>query len=269
MEQLTNQNQKKPKNFWQRLKKWQKIGTIILVLLLIYIFISSLFCLRSDPDFTKDLEYVACENNSDCVPEKCGCLNKEGAKNFSLWTTFCVRNLKCVIPSSCSCQNGKCVGSYDYGNDILEEVNLITNKTEHQTDEEKIESVFSTLLLAEKNCDIDLENSVITEKSKEIIHPTCSNMAAEYECYKNITKDDYEIYIKNDKAILHFYSFSNKEGWPFFFAKEKDEWKIDFHKMAFGIAMGGSGCATGWGWRNDEIVEEFCGYFEEGECPER
>ena len=71
------------------------------------------------------------------------------------------------------------------------------------------------------------------------------------------------------KAIMHFNSFSKKEGWPFFFAKENGEWKIDFNKMSFGIAMGGGGCDTGWSWRNDEIVEEFCGYFEEGECPER
>ena len=119
-EQNRNQKQEKPKNFWQKSKMWQKAGIVLLWLLLIYIIISSFFCLRSDPDFTKDLEYITCENNSDCVANPCGCLNEKGSKNFSLWTTFCVRNLQCIIPSSCICQNGQCVGNYDYGNDILE-----------------------------------------------------------------------------------------------------------------------------------------------------
>ena len=259
MGQYTGQKQKNPNNFQQRSKKWQKTGLVILWLFLIYIFVSSFFCLRSDPDFTKDLEYIACENNHDCVPEKCGCLNKKGSKSFNLWTTFCVRNLKCKIPSSCSCQNGVCVSSYGYGNEKFYE----------KTDTEKIGIVFNAFLEAEKNCDIDLANSVLTEKSKEIMHYTCSNMIAEYECYKDVTDNDYEIYVKNDKAILHFNSFSHKEGWPFFFTKENGEWKIDFYKMAFGISMGGSGCATGWGWRSEEMVEEFCSYFKKGECPEK
>ena len=149
------------------------------------------------------------------------------------------------------------------------QVILTTDKTEYQTDTEKIENVFMTLLVAQKSCDIELSNSIITKRSKEIMHSTCSNMAAEYKCYKDVTAYDYEIHIKNDKAILHFNSFSHKEGWPFFFAKENGEWKVDYHKMAFGISMGGSGCATGWGWRNEEIVEEVCSYFKEGECPEK
>jgi len=379
-----NKNQEKSKNFWQKLKMWQKIGTIIFVLILIYIIIIPLFfCTNIDFDFSKNSDYISCSQNSDCIAKTCGCLNEKGAKKFSFWTAFCVRGLKCTIPSSCSCQDRKCVGRYDYGNDILEDVSLITDKIEYQTGEEvkltvgnnlprdiygafeieiyrnnnwtilakdiyyncdiyeriskaplsnkanqtkkyiwdqktgclneelplneklrfkiilfkdsinmqnknyysneftigeiqevsliidKIESVFNSFLLAEKNCDIELANSVLTEKSKEVMHYTCSNMSAEYECYKSITDDDFEIYAKSDKAILHFNSFSNKEGWPFFFAKEDGDWKIDFHKMAFGITMGGSGCATGWGWRNEEIVEEFCGFFEDGECPEK
>ncbi|MCK5475170.1 MAG: hypothetical protein KAI71_01125 [Candidatus Pacebacteria bacterium] len=259
MEQLTNQNQEKPKNFWQRLKTWQKIGFIILGLFLIYIIISSFLCLRSGSDFTKDSEYITCENDHDCVSEKCGCLNKKGSRNFNLWTTFCVRNLKCMIPSSCNCQNGRCISNYNYNNE----------KFYKKTDEEKIKILFGTFLLAEKNCDINLANAVLTEKSKEIMHYTCSNMSAEYKCYKDITDNDYGIYVKNDKAILHFNSFSHKEGWPFFFEKENGEWKIDFHKMAFGISMGGSGCATGWGWRSEEIMKEFCSYFKKGECPEK
>ena len=259
MEQSTNQNQKNQRILGKKSKKWQKAGIVVLGLLLIYIFISSFFCLRSDPDFTKDPEYISCSQDSDCVARTCGCLNEKGAKNFSLWTTFCVRRLKCIIPSSCSCQNRQCISNYDYDNEEFYE----------KTDKEKIENVFMTLLEAEKNCDINLANSVLIEKSKEIMHHTCSNMAAEYKCYKDVTGNDYEIYVENNKAILHFDSFSHKEGWPFFFAKENGEWKIDFHKMALGITMGGSGCATGWGWRNDEIVEEFCGYFEQGECPER
>lgn len=257
--QSFNQNQK-PKNFWQKLKAWQKAGIIIFALLLICtVTISLLFCANIDFDFSKNPEYISCSQDSDCKAKTCGCLNKRGAKKFSLWTAFCRVHLKCVIPTSCSCQNGQCVSNYDYGNEEFYE----------GTDIEKIEDVFNAFLEAEKNCDIDLANSVLTEKSKEIMHYTCSNMAAEYKCYKDVGSDDYKIYRKNDKAILHFDSFSNKEGWPFFFAKENGEWKIDFHKMAFGISMGGGGCATGWGWRNEEIVNEFCGYFKEGECPER
>ena len=163
------------------------------------------------------------------------------------------------IHTSCSCQNGSCVGEWNYGNEEFYE----------KTDTEEIENIFMMFLKAEKNCDINLANSILTKRSKEIMHYTCSNMAAEYKCYKDITDNDYAIYIKDNKAILHFNSFGHKEGWPFFFEKENGEWKIDFHKMAFGISMGGGGCATGWGWRNEEIVEEFCSYFKEGKCPEK
>ncbi len=179
-----NQNQEPPKNFWQRLKLWQKIGIIVLavtdVVLLYYILLISpnLFDLR------------------------------------------------------------------------------IT---------ETPDTVFNTYLTAEEKCDINLANSVITEKSKEIMHYTCSNMADERKCHINKT---FKVLTKGDTAIIHFDDFSHKTGWPFFFAKENGEWKIDFYKMAFGIAMGGSGCDTGWGWRNEEIKNEFCSYFKEGECPE-
>lgn len=129
-------------------------------------------------------------------------------------------------------------------------------------EKEKVKSVFNTYLLAEERCDIDLANSVITEKSKEIIRYTCANMADERKCYvdKNIN-----ILTKQETAVLYFDIFNHKEGWPFFFAKENGTWKIDFYKMANGIAMGGGGCATGWGWKNKEIIDEFCGYFPEGD----
>lgn len=149
------------------------------------------------------------------------------------------------------CQNNKCIDKRFKS--------LITD------DEEKIEIVFNTYLLAEEKCNIDLANSVITEKSKEIMHYTCSNMVAERECYAGKTPT---IFAKEETAIIYYPPFNHKEGWPLFFARENGEWKIDFYKMAFGIAMGGSGCDTGWSWRNSEIIDEFCSYFLEGECPE-
>ncbi|MCK5123272.1 MAG: hypothetical protein KAQ87_03960 [Candidatus Pacebacteria bacterium] len=183
-------------------------------------------------------------------------MRKERKILVFLWTTFCGGGLMCKIPSSCTCQNGQCISNYDYEDEEFYK----------KTDTEKIEDVFMMRLEAQKNCDIELSNSIITEKSKEIIHSTCSNMANERKCY---VRKDFKILAKSDTAILYFSPFNHKTGWPFFFAKEDGKWKIDMHKMAFGITMGGSGCATGWSWRDDEIVEEFCGYFEEGECPEK
>ena len=173
-------------------------------------------------------------------------LNKKGASRFSFLTNLCGISVKCIAPSTCACENNQCKGSYN-------------------NDKEKIKSAFNTVLSADENCDIDLATSLITEKSKEIVHPTCSNMAAEREC---IINRGYKVLVKNDTAIIYFDDFSHKTGWPYFFAKENGEWKLDFYKMAFGIAMGGSGCDTGWGWRNEEIKKEFCSYFKEGECPE-
>lgn len=255
-----NRNQKQ-KNFWQKLKAWQKTGIILFIFLLIYIVIVPLlFCVDIiDSNFAQNSKSISCSKNSDCVITSCGCLNKKTVLKCGALVIFSDLFSSCEPPSSCSCQNGQCVSDYDYGSEEFYK----------GTDEENIENVFNTFLEAEKNCDIASANSVLTEESREIMNYTCSNMAAEYKCYKDIDSDDYEIYRKNDKAILHFYSFSHKTGWPFFFAKESSKWKIDFHKMAFGIAMGGSGCATGWGWRNEEIVDEFCSYFKEGECPEK
>ncbi len=182
------QNQEQPKNFWQRLKLWQKIGLIVLA---VAIGVFSYYILIRPLLFPPTLFYSSITEAPD--------------------------------------------------------------------------TVFNAYLQAEENCDIELANSIITEKSKEIMHYTCSNMAEERKCHVNKT---YKVLIKGDTAIIHFDDFSHKTGWPFFFAKENGEWKIDFYKMANGITMGGSGCDTGWGWRNDEIKQEFCSYFKEGECPE-
>ena len=342
---ILNQNQKQPKNFWQKLKLWQKISTIVgcmIILLLIYIVvIPLLFCTNINFNLTKNPEYVSCTQNSDCISKSCGCLNKEGASKFSWLTNLCGIRVKCRAPSACTCENNQCKGSYNYldvkqecclecknrttelpidigpnaecGNfavssrcveyfnnnpkTISECVNEIScggyegkkcpegyfceekkdcmdcygicKPLDNQIDnnEEKIKSVFNAYLSAEEKCNINLANSVITEKSKETMHYTCSNMLAESKCY--IYKEVMPtISVKNDTAILYFSPFNHKSNWPFFFAKENGEWKIDFYKMAFGIAMGGSGCDTGWGWRNEEIKNEFCGYFKEGECPE-
>ena len=132
-----NKKQEKPKTFWQRLKMWQKIGIIILGLIPIYIIvIPLLFCTNIDFDFSKNQEYISCSGDSDCIAKTCGCLNEKGANKFSFWTAFCGVRLGCLLPSSCSCQDRKCTSSYDYGNDILEEVSLITDKIKYQTGEE-------------------------------------------------------------------------------------------------------------------------------------
>lgn len=183
-----NQNQEKPKNFWQRLKLWQKIGIIVFAFV---------------------------------------------------------------------------IGAFSYY--ILIRPLLFPPTLYYSSVTEAPDTAFNAYLRAEEKCNIDLANSIITEKSKEIMHYTCSNMAAERQCHVNKT---YKALTKGNTAIIHFDDFSHKTGWPFFFAKENGEWKIDFYKMANGITMGGSGCDTGWGWRNDEIKQEFCSYFKESQCPE-
>ena len=152
-----------------------------------------------------------------------------------------------------------------YKTECLNLSTYYSHNTDPDADKKEIEDVFNTRLDVQKNCDIELSNSIITNKSKEIIHSTCSNMAAERKCYVG---RDFEILVKSDTAILYFPPFSHKTGWPFFFAREDGVWKIDLYKMAFGIAMGGGGCDTGWGWRDTETKEEFCSYFPEGECPD-
>lgn len=134
-----------------------------------------------------------------------------------------------------------------------------------KNEQQKIEFAFNTYVFAEEKCDINLANSQITKESKDVMHYTCDNMADESKCYKN---KEFQIFDNGNNAILYFSPFNHKTGWPFFFAKEDGEWKIDFKKMASDIAMGGGGCDTGWGWKNLEIKEEFCDYFLAGGCPE-
>lgn len=136
---------------------------------------------------------------------------------------------------------------------------------EYFSDEEAVTSVYKSYIEAGQNCDIDLANSIITEKSKEIIHYTCSNLKNETKCYIG---RDYEIRINGDNAVLYLTPFNHKVENPFFFSKENGEWKINFYKMWSGLYMAGSTCDSGWGWRNQELADEFCSYFEPGECPD-
>lgn len=118
-ENISEPNQEKQNFFWQRLKLWQKSGLVVLGLLLIYIIvIPLLFCTNIDFDFSQNQEYISCSKDSDCIAKTCGCLNEKGSKKFSLWTALCGVSLKCIIPSSCTCQNRQCIGSYAY-DDIL------------------------------------------------------------------------------------------------------------------------------------------------------
>ena len=128
-----------------------------------------------------------------------------------------------------------------------------------------ITSVFQAKLDAMRDCDIEKANLLITERSKDIIHFTCANMANERECY---TGKDTEILVDGNVATLYFPPFNYESGWPFFFAKEAGEWKIDYHTMSFGITMLGGGCDTGWAWRTEETRDTFCDFFPAGECPE-
>ncbi len=146
---------------------------------------------------------------------------------------------------------------------------MSTNLSSRNREEEAIAKIFKTFLWSEKNCDITLANELITSESKKIMHYTCSNMANEYKCYKDLKDDDYDILVMDNQAIIHFYSYSKMTGWPIFFKKEKKEWKIDYNKMAFGVAMIGGGCSTGWNWKNNDIEKEFCNYFKPLDCPSR
>lgn len=147
--------------------------------------------------------------------------------------------------------------------DVIEDRGASTTYT---GEEEAIEKVYSSYLKAGKDCDIDLAYSIITEKSKEIIHYTCSNLENETKCYRG---RDYEIIINGDDAVLYLTPFSHQIENPFFFSKENGEWKLNFYKMWAGLVMAGSTCNSGWGWRNQELADEFCDYFEEGQCPDK
>lgn len=90
-------------------------------------------------------------------------------------------------------------------------------------------------------------------------------MASERKCHVG---KDTAVQVRGNTAVLYFPPFNHDEGWPFFFSKENGEWKIDYYTMANGITMLGSGCDTGWAWRNSGIKEQFCSYFLSGDCPD-
>ena len=135
--------------------------------------------------------------------------------------------------------------------------------TGYSGEEAKVEKVYLTYLSAGEKCDIPLTESIVTERTKEIVHYTCQNMADEVKCYVG---RNFEVRVKDDTAVVYLIPFSHKIENPFFFAKENGEWKIDLYKMSNGLVMGGSTCDSGWGWRNEELADEFCNYFEEGKC---
>lgn len=142
----------------------------------------------------------------------------------------------------------------------------IQGNTEYSSEEEAVRSVYLTYLSAGENCDIALTESIVTERTKEIVHYTCSNMANEVKCYIG---RDYEVKVKNNTAVVYLIPFSHGIENPFFFTKENGEWKVDLYKMAMGLTMMGSICDSGWGWISLELRDEFCSYFEPGECPDK
>lgn len=140
-----------------------------------------------------------------------------------------------------------------------------SNSENATSEEQAVREVFQVNRDAMENCDIELADSLVTEESKEILHTTCANMENEWKCYAG--KETYAR-VKSKSAVLYFGEYNYGEGWPFFFAKEDGEWKIDYYTMANGITMLGGGCDTGWGWRSEEVQKEFCSFFPSDECPD-
>ncbi len=135
--------------------------------------------------------------------------------------------------------------------------------TGYSDEEAKVEKVYLSYLSAGEKCDISLTESIVTERTKEIVHYTCSNMANEVKCYIG---RDYEVKVKDNVAVIYLIPFNHKIENPFFFTKEDGSWKVDLYKMSNGLVMSGSTCDSGWGWRSQELADEFCNYFEEGQC---
>lgn len=157
-----------------------------------------------------------------------------------------------------------------YNNYIIDkektEVSLINyTKNEKSSEESLVYNVFESYINWWKNCDIELAYKIISEKSKEIVHFTCQNYKSEVICYES---KDMNVKIKDNKAIIYRVPFSHKVENPVFFIKEDWGRKIEFSKMAFWMTMLWSTCDSWWWWRNQELAQEFCSYFEKWECPD-
>ena len=230
---------------------------------------------RETPGLLEDVK--TCERDSECIAEEvvstgfamCHLIrSNQYDSSFELsrvnqnlmdYATECGGSVMVACdsaPEDLACKGNKCVESTPI---------VYPPNTGSVEDRQEIEDTFQIYLGAMESCDIELAKSLITEKSNEIMRHSCSGMTRERECYAG---KDHEIHSKANIAMLYFPPFNHKEGWPLFFARENGKWKFDFHKMAFGITMGGSGCSTGWGWISQETADEFCSYFPEGECPE-
>ncbi len=160
-----------------------------------------------------------------------------------------------VLPSSAPIQGQLSSGQTDQGQSLTGDIG----------EKSEIAEVYDRYLEAEVNCDIETANSLIAERSKEIVNFTCSNMASEARCYLGRS---YQIKVKENQAVLYLAPFSFQKENPFFFTKENGKWKLDFYRMAYGMAMSGNGCDSGWVWTNPALQEEFCGYFSEEVCPD-
>ncbi|OYT54950.1 MAG: hypothetical protein B6U72_01105 [Candidatus Altiarchaeales archaeon ex4484_2] len=233
-------------------------------------------CNKLEEEINELIEEIKyCESDSDCVldestPLVCpfGCylvrskLFNDGEALSAVEEKIQEYQNKCLIclyscphppeQEDIKCRSNKCVDTRFTGSTTNEK--------------EKIINLFNTYLNAGKNCDINLSKSIITEKSKEIVHYTCSNMADEVKCYAG---RDFEIHTKQDTAVLYLTPYSHKIENPIFFTKENSEWRIDLYKMSNGLIMVGSTCDSGWGWRDLRLRDEFCSYFPEGECPDK
>jgi hypothetical protein len=229
---------------------------VLAVVLAVAVLLTLFFLLRQaflDEALCDDIgldrpEYLSCSSDSDCSIAYCSCVNAKGVERNRFLYKSCGLRVECMPLASCGCVNGECTG-----------------ELEPMGDEAEIRWAYLKYLEAEEKCDIELVNELITNKSREIVRWTCSNMKNEMKCYKG---RGYEIRYAGESGVVYLTPYSRSIENPFFLTKEDGAWKIDLYRMSNGLAMAGSTCDSGWGWRDDALRNEFCSFFSEDQCPD-
>lgn len=141
---------------------------------------------------------------------------------------------------------------------LKDEVISYNNATESMkatgNDKKEILIAYYKYLSAEKQCDKESVNELLTKDSLSVVRLTCANMLSEMKCYEN---RDYKIAVSGNSGVVYLIPFSQKIENPIFFTKENSIWKVDLKKMSEGLTMSGSSCDSGWSWRNEKLKEEF------------
>lgn len=119
---------------------------IYLVLIIVYLYISTFpknlnkKCYEADFfSFANNKNYTKCFEDVDCIAKSAGCLNINGAKNFSFWAKHCANIIGAYAPpEGCICQDGQCAIDYHSYENIREikELEIITDKEEYKQREE-------------------------------------------------------------------------------------------------------------------------------------